>query len=319
MSIAETGRTILPVFGLIGLGYGGAASRLLPAATGEALGEFVFLLPVPALMFRTIAGAHFPDTLPWALWFSYFGGAIVAWALGSLIVRAWLGVGRAEAVIVGASSAFSNTVMIGIPLIYTAFGDAGTVPLFLIISVHLPVMMVAGTFLSERAARLDGLMHEPFSPGRLFQRIGYNLLTNSIVIAVVAGLVWRQFATGLGGPVGAVVDQLAAAAVPCALISLGVGLRQHGLVGQLPSALLAAVLKLGVMPAVIYLIASRLSGLPPLWVAVATLCGALPSGINSYLFAVRFKVGQAGASSAITLSCLLGIVTLTMWLHLLQD
>ena len=317
MTLAEISQIIGPVFGLIGVGYVAAAIRLLKPQAGEAMGEFVFTLPIPVLIFRTIATATLPDVSPWPLWLAYFAGVVVTWSLSSRLARHGLGVSRAEAVIAGASASFSNTVMIGIPLIFTAFGEAGTIPLFLIISVHLPVMMIAGMLMTEHAARLDGLNPEPMAPLKLLRRIGVNLLTNPLVIALAAGAVWRHVAPPPSGALKSIIDQLAAAAVPCALISLGVGLHRYGPFGQIRIGLMTAMLKLLLMPAVVYLVASRLTNLPPLWVHVATLCAAAPAGVNSYLFAVRFEVGQAGAASAITLSCLLGIGSLALWLGLL--
>ena len=48
---------VLPVFGLIGLGYLARWSRLLRETTGEGLSDFVFVLAVPCLLFRTLAKA----------------------------------------------------------------------------------------------------------------------------------------------------------------------------------------------------------------------------------------------------------------------
>jgi predicted permease len=41
--------------------------------------------------------------------------------------------------------------MVGIPLSLAAFGEAGVVPIALIIAVHLPVMMAASAALIDRA------------------------------------------------------------------------------------------------------------------------------------------------------------------------
>ena len=317
MTFAEIGPIVTPVFGLMALGYGAALIRLFGNEVGEALGEFVFSLPLPVLIFRTFAAAHFPDVSPWPLWGAYFCGVILAWGAGTLGARRVLGLSPAEGVIAGVSSSFSNTVMIGVPLVYTAFGDAGTIPLFLIISVHMPVMMTAGTIMSERAARIQDPGHQKGSILGALSAVARNLVTNPIVIGVIAGGIWRASGLPLEGSPRTIIDQMANAAVPCALFSLGMGLKRYGLFGQFPLAIMATTLKLLVMPLVVYLIASRLTNLPPLWVTVCTICAGLPSGVNSYLFAVRFNVGQAGASSAITLTSTLGVITLIVWLNLL--
>ncbi len=317
MTFADTGRIVIPVFGLIAIGYGASAFRLFAASVGEGLGEFVFALPIPILIFRTIATAHFPDVSPWPLWGIYFTGVVICWSLSSRVARRLFRTTHAESVVAGTSASFSNTVMIGIPLIVTAYGEAGTVPLFLIISVHLPVMMIAGALLGERAERADGNIREAFDIGVLLRRIGRNLIGNPIALGVIAGGLWRMTGIGIEGPARTIIDQFAAAAAPCALFALGTGLQRYGLLGQFGLAAVATVLKLAAMPLIVYLAGSWLTSLPPLWIAVATLCAGLPSGVNSYLFAVRFNTGHAAASSSIALSSLISILTLTLWLQYL--
>ena len=48
---------VLPVFGLIGAGYGARQIGLVTDRTGEGLSEFVFALAVPCLIFRTLVRA----------------------------------------------------------------------------------------------------------------------------------------------------------------------------------------------------------------------------------------------------------------------
>src|ERR1700693_4703914 len=48
---------VLPVFGLVGVGYGVAWSKLLGTDNAEALSEFVFVIAIPFLVFRILATA----------------------------------------------------------------------------------------------------------------------------------------------------------------------------------------------------------------------------------------------------------------------
>ena len=54
---------------------------------------------------------------------------------------------------------------------------------------------------------------------------------------------------------------------------------------------------------------------PALWAKVAILIAALPVGVNTYLFAVRYDAGQAESASAILLSSLLSVVTVSLVLY----
>ena len=71
--------TILLVFGIVGIGYLAARFRILAPGTGDGLADFVFVIAVPLLLFRTMASAQFGDATPWRLWLTYFSGVAVVW------------------------------------------------------------------------------------------------------------------------------------------------------------------------------------------------------------------------------------------------
>jgi predicted permease len=53
--------------------------------------------------------------------------------------------------------------------------------------------------------------------------------------------------------------------------------------------------------------------MPRVWAGVATLFAAMPTGVNAYLFAARYRVGETLASSAIALSTVLALGTTLFW------
>ncbi|KPF66890.1 transporter [Bosea sp. AAP35] len=292
---------VLPVFGLIALGYTARWTRLLRETTGEGLSDFVFVLAVPCLLFRTLAKADIPQTQPWGYWIAYFTGLAVVWALAMLIASRFFARKGPELVVSGFSAAQSNTVFVGVPMILKAYGDAGAVPLGLLLAVHLPVTMTVATLLAEgRTASMRMLLR------RLF--------THPIIIGIILGVVARPFVGQLPEPFWTLVDLVAAAAVPCALISLGIAMRRYGLESGLGLPLVLSALKLGLHPLIVYLLATRVFDMPPHWSGVAVLFAACPCGINAYLFAERYRQGVADASSAITLSTLLSLFTTAAWL-----
>ena len=69
---------VLPVFGLIGIGYAIAWTKLLGHAAGDALSEFVFVVAIPLLIFRIVATADFAGISAWRLWFSFFASFAVS-------------------------------------------------------------------------------------------------------------------------------------------------------------------------------------------------------------------------------------------------
>ena len=314
MGIADLLAMVLPTFGLIAVGFAAGRLRLLPDSVGEGLASFVFAVGLPMLLMRSVAKASLPDISPWPFWLTYFTGVAIVWTTGHLLVRRAFRQDEKVAVIGGLTAAFSNLVLLGIPIVYTAYGEAGAVPLLLLVSVHLPVMATASAILFERIESRErgGAVH-PFA---LARRIALNLVRNPLIIGIATGLVLNVSGIGLGGVPKAIVDQLADSAIACALFSMGLGLKRYGIRDNLAGGLTMACLKVVVMPAVVFLMATRVVGLPPLWTAVATTLAACPTGVNAYLFATRFGVGHGLASNGITLSTIAAVVTITGWMLL---
>ena len=140
---------VLPVFGLIGIGYVARQTGFISERVGEGLSEFVFTLSLPCLIFRTLVRAEIPAVQPWGYWISYFVGVAVVWFLATGIGRRFFGLKGVPAVVAGFSAGQANTVFVGVPMILKAYGDEGAVPLFLLIAVHLPVTMTLATILAE--------------------------------------------------------------------------------------------------------------------------------------------------------------------------
>jgi predicted permease len=143
------------------------------------------------------------------------------------------------------------------------------------------------------------------------------LFTHPIIIGIILGSAVRPFVGEIPQPLWTLVDLLAGAAVPCALISLGIAMRRYGLESGLALPAVLSGLKLGLHPLLVYWLAAHVFEMPVHWSGVAVLFAACPCGINAYLFAERYRQGVADASSAITLSTLLSLFSTAAWLTFL--
>jgi hypothetical protein len=295
---------VLPVFGLMAIGYAARAAGLVAERTGDGLSDYVFALAVPCLLFKTLAFAATPEVQPWGYWIAYFTGVAVVWSLASWLARARHAQEGVAQVTSGFTAAQSNTVLVGIPVILQAIGQQGAVPIALLLAIHLPVTMTTATLLAEgRAASVRG--------------IALKLATHPILVGIGLGLAARPFAGAIPAPLMGLVDTIAATAGPCALISLGIALRRYGLQGGLALPAALSALKLIIHPLIVFVLARHVFAMPAAWSAVAVLFAACPSGINAYLFAERYKGGTATASATIALSTLLGVGTMVFWLWML--
>jgi predicted permease len=224
--------------------------------------------------------------------------------MASFAARRFFGLAGTAAVVVGFAAGQANTVMMGIPLILSAYGEEGAVPLFLLVAIHLPVIMVAATVMIEgRNAPLLG--------------IARRLLVHPVILSMILGLLGRLVSDRIPGPLWQIIEMMGSAAVPCSLVAMGIALRRYGMEAgwQLPA--LVTVLKLAVQPLIVLVLARYVFTMPRAWSGVAVLFAACPTGVNAYLFAERYREGVAITSSAIALSTALALGTTVLWLQVL--
>lgn len=306
---------VVPIFAMIAIGWAVVASGLMKAEVGDALGDFVFKVAVPVLLFRTIAEADFHGLSPWRLWITYFLGVAVTWTVGHMIATRLFGRDARVGVISGVSGAFANNVFIGLPLVSRFLDKPGVVALSILLSVHLPVMMIAGSLLMEQAERkVSGKASRGVAA--ILLQVGRNLVQNPLVIGLVIGTVFHVGGIPLTGFVKSIVDQLAAIAAPAALISIGMGVHRYGISGEIGLAGVMTAMKLLLLPATV-LVASHLLGLSPTETAAMVLTSSVPTGINAWLIASRFGVGHGVAATTITLTTLVGLASVSFWVLIL--
>lgn len=309
---------VLPVFGLIALGYATAWSGLLRRETGEALSDFVFVIAIPVLIFRTLAMASFDGASPWGLWLAYFAVFALMWVIGASTIRRLFRRDARAGVVAGISTAYGNTVLVGIPLSLAAYGEAGAVAMALIIAIHLPVMMTASAVLIVHAERRDGVAHAEPGARVIVRGLGLNLARNPLIIGLVLGALWHVLGVPLAGLPKTLVDRVADVAATLALFAMGMSLRNYGIRGHIRAGLVLAALKLLVMPALVLVAARYVVPMPLVWAKVAVVAAACPTGVNAYVVATRFRTGEALASNAITISTALAVLSMAFWLTVIE-
>jgi len=302
--------TVLFVFSLVALGYLAGLTGYLKPASGEGISEFAVNVAMPLLLFQTMVQSDFHGVTPWSLWAAYFAAVAITWTAGHLVMTRIFGRDARAGIVGGVSSAYSNVVLLGAPFILGVFGASGFEVLSLLVSVHLPIMMMASIVLFEMFGRASG---ETVHPLRIVKSFLRRLFINPLIIGILAGLAWRISGVPMPDLVERLVDTLADTAGPVALFAMGLSLRRFGISGNIRPALALSVLKLFLMPALVLLFVWLL-GLPPLTAKVAVVVAALPSGINSYLIAVQFNTGQALASNQMTLATVSAVLTTSFWL-----
>lgn len=301
---------ILPVFGILVIGYLAARFGFMEDSAVDGLSKFVFNFAVPLLLFRKVAQAGLPADMPWELPIAYYGGVIAIFLVAAVLGAGLFRRGGAEAVSYGAAACYGNAVLMGIPIVLATYGDGASLPLFIIIGIHtlvmVPVISLGYAFAGGKGRGLGGALGD----------IAGDLARNPILIGLLAGLLYGRY----GPPLPSVIDEttrlLGEASMPAALFAVGGTLARYSIGGQVPHALGLSVIKLVLLPLVVWLLADWLLGLPLLWVQVAVVLAALPSGVTAFLFANRYGAAKNTVTTTIILSTLLGLFTVpaAIWL-----
>jgi malonate transporter len=311
--MSEILATVLPVFGLILLGFVAMRGKLVKPSAAEGLSQYVFVIGLPALLFLTMVEVNPPASAPWGLWACYFGAVILVWGLTLALARTFRLLPGDQATSAAMAAGFSNLLMLGLPIIYGHYGPDATLAAALIISIHAPLQWTGATLAMEWQRQ-----HGTIAYGKLFQGLGRDLLRNPIVMALIAGSLWRQTGLGLTPVVKTILSMLAESGVPAALVALGFSIAILPMRGQLRPALLIVAVKMIAMPLIALALGLALQ-VPPLWTAVAIIFAAVPSGANAYIFATRYNAAVAPVSAAIGIGTALAGLTLPLILWLIDN
>ncbi len=282
--------------------------QLVSAASIKDLSKLAFLVLGPALLFRTMSNVRLQDMQPVMLLAYYLAAGCIflaAFAIG--------GFNRRSAVI-ALTANFGNNVMIGIPLVGLAFGEAGLVHLLAVIATQSVVMLTAATVLLELA-----VVREQRAAGGVAQRpVGQavlaalrNAVIHPVPLPIMAGLLFNYMGLALPAVVDKPVQLLGQAFAPLALLMVGASLAQTRVQGLWWPALQVAATKNVVQPALVLLFAWLL-GVTGLLLAVLVIAACMPAGANAFLFAQRYEVAQDLVTATMLVSALLSLVSLTV-------
>ena len=303
---------IAPIFALIALGYVAVRQRLYPADGVKALIAFVNNFATPCLLFYSIGTSDFRAAFNIGIIGPYYLGAFVCFALGILVARRVFRNRPGESVSVGFSGTFTNTVLVGLPLMTRAYGE-GALPVTLsIIGLHGAILLTLGMVTMELTRR-DG---QPLGPTLVLavRRVG----SNPLIWGILGGIVVSLLGIELIEPVAAFFRMIGQAVVPAALFGIGGALNEFKLSDNWKQALVASLIKLIIHPAIAYVLMIFVFHVPMDIARYGILLSSMPAGINIYVFATFYDRGVSVAANTILISTVLSALTITGWLFVLS-
>lgn len=305
---------IAPVFALILVGYGVARTpKWNPDAT-RYFNNFVFYVALPTLLFGKLASGRAFDGVEPLIAVAYFGGALIAMALIIVFSRLVFRLPGDELALLGMGSGFSNTVLLGLPLIVLTFGDVAVGPITTLIAFNTLLLLPITTLLIEisrgrsNQSTYVSIAVAPFAA----------LIRNPILIAIASGAAWSFTGLGLAVPIERFIDLISGAAGPCALFVLGASLAEYKLAGRPGETATMIVFKLVIHPVLVWLLCTQVLYLDALSTGIATMMAAVPVGATVFVVAQQYRTFVGPVTSSILISTGISAGTLAVVIGLLR-
>ncbi|WP_263772631.1 AEC family transporter [Propionivibrio soli] len=297
-----------PLFSLVFIGYAVMRFTGWPTAMSEALSQFVFTLALPALLFRLLSDFSKLPPVDARLLIAFFGSCLAVFVVGRFISWKVFKLDGVSQSVFALGCVFSNNVLLGLPLAKVTLGDAAVPSVALVLVFNALILWTLVTISVEWAR------HGSLSI-RGFAKTVRSVLTNPVVFGILSGTFIGLLGLRLPAAVDTPLTMIGQAATPMALIALGMGLAEFGILdGWRVSAAITAV-KLVLQPIVVWGLA-RLLNLPTMETQVVVLLGSMAIGANVYLMSRQFKVLEGPIASSLVLSTVLAAVTTPLALTL---
>lgn len=296
-----TALLLLPDFLLIVCGYLICRHTSLDRSVWDGAERLVYYLLFPVLLFVSILKnpLHVATSVPLAA--SGLAvmavGVVLAYALGH-----WPGVDR-NLHASGAQTAFRFNSYVALAMAERLGGSQGVAWLAVLMAVCVPFANVAAVWPMARH-REQGYLRE--------------LAGNPLIIATVAGLLANLLGLRFAQPVETTLQRIGVAALPIGLMAVGAGLRFGALRESPPLAAALLGIRHLVLPLVSLPLVTWLA-LPEGQRRIAVAFAAMPTASSAYVLAVRMGGHGAFVAGLVSMSTLLGMVTLPVWLALLVE
>ena len=329
---------------LIGIGYAVAKWGVVTLSGAQDLTRLTFNVLAPALLFHTMSQVHLQELniAPVALYF------VVALSLFFLCIGV-LGFSRTSTVL-GLAGTYSNTTMIGVPLIGLVYGAAGLVFLFTLISVHAIILLTTATVALELSLLKEGSqdatleLRGSLSPWVTILRALRNATIHPVPLPIIGGMIFAHFGWKLPELIEQPVVWVGQAFSPLALMLVGISLysaikeqaqlsissksvhvqradERQANTSQLISVWqVATVLTFvkNIVNPLLVLFIGHWVGIQGLALSVMVLAASMPIGANVFLFSQRYSVCQREITIAVSASTLAAMASVPFVIWLMQ-
>lgn len=298
----------IPIFLMMLLGMLFRKLGWMDEVFAAKMNKFVFLVPLPVLLFEQLATVDFSEV--WDIKFILFCFVVTAISITISTLISLLWKDRSVKGEFIQATYRSSAALLGIAFIQNIYGTAGMAPLMIIGSVPLYNIMAV-------------VVLSVFKPGNnsfdkaLVKKTLKGIVTNPIIIGIVAGFVWSALKLPMPSILHKTVSSIGATATPMGLMSMGATFEMKKATSKMKPTLVAVFMKLVGFCAIFLPMAALLGFRNEEMIAILVMLG---SATTVSCFVMARNMGHEGtlSSGVIMMTTLLSAFTLTMWLDVLR-
>ncbi len=295
---------LFPDFSLIICGYLVCRYTALNRAVWGQVESLVYYFLFPVLLFHSIIRSPLDlgaaSSLIGAGLLMGLSGIAMAYSLPYL---PWLGthIDRRDHA-ASAQVAFRFNSFIALALAERLLGAQGLLLIAVLIGVCVPLFNVASVWAMARHAQ---------------RGVGYELLRNPLILATAAGLVANLLGFKLPVWLEPTVSRIGAASIALGLMAAGAGMQFNHLARAKTLAIGVLAIRHFLIPLVAFGLAKAFN-LSPEQTTILLIFSALPTASSCYVLATRMGYDGGYVAGLVTLSTLLGVLSLSFALGVLR-
>jgi len=299
--------SLFPIFTLLLLGSLMKRQGLTDTIFLQTADRLIYYIFFPIMLFWKIGGASLENGIDWGFCLASLCTLLTMFVLSTVVIKLF----RISNFQAGSfsQSCYRFNTYIGVAVILNSLGAEGVKYFGIVIGFAIPLINVFAV------STLIWFSGQEVGPGSRTRIVAKALVGNPLILGCIAGIIYAQVVGDFPVFIDNSLRMISMVALPLALISIGGSLSFAGVRGNLGFSLLAAALKLAILPAIGYLFFT-LFGVTGIPFKVGMLFLTLPTSTAIYVLSSQMNSDTELASAAIVISTLLSFVSISLVLLL---
>lgn len=296
----------IPVFLVIVVGYILKQTGILNEPFVKTANKFNYNITLPILLFVDLSTTDIIGDFDLRYVLYCAAVTVIAFAALWICARLFLKDKSLIAEFVQAGYRSSAAVM-GVAFIQNMYGNSGMAPVMIIGCVPLFNVFAVLILTFEGESGGNGVEH--------IKKSLLSIVRNPIIIGIALGVIVSLLRVNLPEIIDKTLSSFAKMATPLALVGIGAGFEGRKAVNKIRLTVVAALIKLAILPAIFLPLAVKMNFGGQELIALIIMLGS-PTTPSSYIMAKNMGHEGVLTSSAVVVTTLLSSLTLTFWIFL---